>query len=92
MWRKKQKDWKSERFSKPGYGAHRGGEAADWTYGNVWTRVWRNRGRDGVVYFRVTFDRLERGRLMKNFALSDLDDVGRGLVRAETWIANRDND
>ena len=73
----------------------RGGEIADWTYGNVWTRVYRNRYRKGnEIYYTVIQDRLYTDRegklkLSKSFYPQDLKDCQRGLSRAQAFLDER---
>jgi hypothetical protein len=73
----------------------RGGEIADWTYGNVMTRVYRNRtGVMGQIYYTFIQDRLyTRGDgsvgLTKSFRVEDLGDCAIGLGRARQFLAEQ---
>lgn len=73
----------------------RGGEIADWTYGNVMTRVYRNRiGATGQIYYTFIQDRLyTRGDglvgLTKSFRIEDLGDCAIGLGRARQFLAEQ---
>ncbi len=70
----------------------RGGEIADWTYGNVLTRVYRNRTKKGAVYYTVIQDRIfekdRRGLIgtSKSFYYGDIQDMVHGLNRAYRWL------
>ncbi len=74
---------------------HRGGEIADFTYGKVWTRLWRNRGRDGSVYYRISFDYLHGTKydtkLSKSFPPEALRDLERAIVRIQHWLNEHKN-
>lgn len=73
----------------------RGGEIADWTYGNVLTRVYRNkRGATGEVYYTFIQDRLYTRSdgsvgLTKSFRTEDLGDCAIGLGRARQFLAEQ---
>jgi hypothetical protein len=77
------------------YAAGRGGEIADWTYGNVLTRVYRNRCRENKdIYFTVIQDRLYTDwqgklKLSKSFYPRDLKDCQLGLSRAQAFLHER---
>ncbi len=81
-------------FSTPRDATHRGGEVEDFVFGNVWTRIWRNRDRRGEIYFKVSFDRLHKSRegakMSKSFCPSDLDDLYRALCRAKEYFAKEE--
>jgi hypothetical protein len=77
----------------------RGGEIADWTYGNVLTRVYRNRqGTNGLIYYTFIQDRLYPRSdgtvgLTKSFRTEDLGDCAIGLGRARQFLTEqRDKD
>ena len=78
-------------FATPRDASHRGGEVEDFVFGNVWTRIWRNRDRRGRIYYKVSFDRLYQNRaevkLNKSFYPDDLDDLYRSLCRAKEYFA-----
>jgi hypothetical protein len=73
----------------------RGGEVADWTYGNVWTRVYRNRHqRSRQVYYTWIQDRLYQRPdgtvgLSKTFYPEDLQDSYAGICRAQDYIVQK---
>ena len=77
------------------YVAGRGGEIADWTYGNVWTRIYRNRYRQSKdIYYTVIQDRLYTDwqgklKLSKSFYPRDLQDCQLGLSRAQAFLHER---
>jgi hypothetical protein len=71
----------------------RGGEVADWTYGNVWTRVYRNRRqRTRQVYYTWIQDRLYQRPdgtvgLSKTFYPEDMQHSYAGICQARSYIA-----
>lgn len=69
----------------------RGGEVASFTFGNVWSRIWRNTRIDGTHYFRISLHRLEARNgetlIRNNFTPSDLNDVIRAARRCQIWLS-----
>ena len=94
MWKlnkKKEKDNHRDGFNHGFETSNRGGEIIDFTYGDVWGRVWRNRARrNGEIYYRVSFDRIyvreDEVRLSKSFSREDLHDLQRCIQRVEIWF------
>ncbi len=82
------------RFSMPDVNQAklRGEEVTGWTYGNVLTRVYRNRSKTGKTYYTVVQVRVYRkgkGEAVgtsKSFYHSNLEDMHRGLDRAAGWL------
>ena len=68
-----------------------GSQAADFTYGNVWARIWKNIRRNGESYYRVSFNRIDvrEGEevLRNNFTPDDPDDLMRAARRCKIWFA-----
>lgn len=68
----------------------RGREVADFAFGNVWSRIWRNTRQDGTHYFRISLNRLEARNgetlVRNNFTPSDLNDVIRAVRRCHIWL------
>ena len=91
MW-KKQKNVKkySDLYSNGFEASSKGGEIVDFTFGNVWARIWRNRDRSGKIYFRASFDRIstdgDKVRLSKSFSPEDLADLKRCILRVQHWL------
>jgi hypothetical protein len=73
----------------------RGGEIADWTYGNVLTRVYRNKsGATGQVYYTFIQDRIytrsdQSVGLSKTFYREDLGECVLGLGRARQFLVEQ---
>lgn len=67
-----------------------GQEVASFTFGNVWSRIWRNTRLDGTHYFRISLNRLEARNgetlVRNNFTPSDLNDVIRSARRCQIWL------
>ncbi len=67
-----------------------GSHAQDFTYGNVWTRIWRNTRKNGEPYFRISFNRIDVREdeeiVRNNFTPDDLDDLMRAARRCKIWF------
>jgi hypothetical protein len=90
-WSRKKKE---SRYYSPLESNHRGGEVDDRTFGNVWTRIWRNRDTKGRVYYSFTQHRLYEKygevKLSRSFLSDDPEDVGRGAMWAYREIQRRE--
>lgn len=69
----------------------KGGEIAAFTYGNVWSRIWRNSRQDGTHYYRISLNRIDvkNGEtfVRNNFTPSDLNDLIRAARRCQIWLS-----
>lgn len=69
---------------------HKGRVVAAFTFGNVWSRIWRNTRRDGTIYYRISLNRIEEQKgetiVRNNFMPSDLNDVIRAVRRCQIWF------
>lgn len=84
-WQRKQSP---SRFYSPIETNHRGGEVDDRTFGNIWTRIWRNRDADGRVYYSFTqhrlYEKYVQVKLARSFFSEDPDDV----CSARRWLSS----
>jgi len=85
---------KESKFYSPQDTNHRGGEVDDRTFGNVWTRIWRNRDSQGRVYYSFTqhrlYERYNEIKLSRSFLSEDPEDVARGAMWAVKEIRRRE--
>ena len=92
-WWPRKKNRTSQYYS-PSESNHRGGEVDDRTFGNVWTRIWRNRDNKGRVYYSFTVHRLyeqyDHVKLSRSFLSEDPDDVAQGAIWAGREIQRRE--
>ncbi len=74
---------------------HKGGELATYTFGNVWSRIWRNTREDGTVYYRISLHRIESKDgttiVRNNFRPADLNDIIRTVQRCKLWFREMHN-
>lgn len=82
------------RYYSPLETNHRGGEVDDRTFGNVWTRIWRNRDTKGRIFYSFTQHRLYEcygeTKLSRSFLSEDPEDVGQGAMWANREIKRRE--
>lgn len=80
-------------FPTAGAKREEGGHFADFTYGNVWTRIWKNTSKNGDTYFRISLNRLDvkEGEVIvrNNFTSDNLDDLMRTVRRCKIWFGEK---
>ena len=91
MWKKEKSVSKYSNHGSEFEVAHKGGEAADFTFGQVWARIWRNRARNGRIYYRASFNRIpatneKSKKLSYSFSPEDLADLERSIARVQIWL------
>ena len=98
--RQKKRWWSKYRkqatnYYSPNDSNHRGGEVDDRTFGNVWTRIWRNRDSDGRIYYSFTQHRLYESysevKLSRSYRSDSANDVAHGATWAGREIARRES-